>query len=83
MDELIRCECGRLWSFTCYPLLNPSPDAIDCKCGKVLKSWREAIYYVTELREDIPRAAHPSSGWTTHQNPQPTRQSRPNRTNGT
>jgi len=83
MEELIRCDCGRLWSFTCYPLLNPSPDAIDCRCGKILKVWREAIYYVTELREDIPLAAHPSMHWPTHQNPRLPRQTRISRTDRT
>ncbi len=83
MDELIRCDCGRLWSFTCYPLLNPSPDAIDCRCGKVLKSWRDAIYYVTELLEDIPRPAHPLTSWPNHQNPRTPTRPRNTRTNGT
>ena len=83
MDERIRCECGRLWSFTDYPLLNPSPDAIDCKCGKVLKAWRDATYYVTILLEDIPRTATPPTAWPTRQSPQPSSQPRSNRANGT
>ena len=47
------CACGRVWELVKYKTIETDSESIECKCGRTLKRWNGACFWIPRLARDI------------------------------
>jgi len=47
------CACGRVWDLVKHKTRETDSESVECKCGRTLKRWNGACFWLPRLVKDI------------------------------